>query len=208
MSQCTLPTRSSPSFCASTMSAKSESKRISRRTRCGSSESFSTTTSSWKPSVTKRSRRHLAVAREHEHLREVERLAARAVLHLRPAGEPVRDDERVRRGLTGRGEQRALAAGHGHVVVLCLVPPRAGQAATARVERLDLRAHPLEQLLVGRDPARRLVVAVPVEQHLARQGRGLERLAVEELAEVEDLLREPLPVLVVRKQLAELVLEH
>ena len=75
-------------------------------------------------------------------------------------------------------------------------------------QRLDVDAHPLEQLVLRVDAAGRLVVAVPVEDAFRSSARRLERrCCCEELGEVVRLLREPLRVLVVRAAASELVLE-
>src|SRR5439155_19244289 len=109
----------------------------------------------------------------------------RAVLDLRAAREAVGDEQGVRGCRARLRQEDALAAGHRDVVVTGLVAPGAGEAAAARVGRFDLGAHLLEQRLLGADPTGRLVVAVTVQQHPAREGGRLVTLALEELAEVE-----------------------
>ena len=85
--------------------------------------------------------------------------------------------------------------------------PRAGEAAAAGLHRLGLDAHLAQQLELGIDPSRRLVVAMPPDEGVALERRRLDLERLEELGEVVDVAREPRGVVVVREQLSELLLE-
>src|SRR5262249_30055788 len=104
-------------------------------------------------------------------------------------------------------EQTLLAALHRDLVMSGLEPPRACEPAAAGVQRLDLDAHLLQELHLGVDAAGRLVMAVPPDERLACERRRLAAELLEDLGEVKDARLQPLCVLVVRDELAELVLE-
>src|SRR5581483_9658883 len=147
-----------------------------RRRSAADSESAAPTTLRLLPRV--------AAAGELHDLRDVQRLAADALLDLRLAREPVGDDERLAVRLAHLREERALAARLRDLVVAGLVAPRSRHAAAAAVEDLDLDPHRLEQLLLRLDPARRLVVAVAVQERAAPERRQLDPFPLEKLGEV------------------------
>src|SRR5205823_11563455 len=149
-----------------------------------------------------------APMRELQHLGQVERAPSGALLDLRLAREPVRDDEDIAVAATNRREERAFAARDGDVVVAFLVAPGAGHAAAAAVRALDIEAHLLEQLPKRLEARRRLLVTVAVHERAALELRRLVAVAAEELGEVERLLAQALHVLVLRHELRCFVLQY
>src|SRR6218665_2937888 len=109
----------------------------------------------------------LTAQREPQHLREVEGRVAPSPQNLLLAGEAVGDDERVRAGFTHVGEQHALAARHGRVVVGRLVAERPRHAAAARLRRLPVEARLVQLLLLGLVLHHRVVVAVRLHHPLS-----------------------------------------
>src|SRR5205823_12908962 len=122
-----------------------------------------------------RGARDAVLASELQYLRHVECPAPRlALLDLRLARETVGDDQRLVVELAHPGQEPLLAAGHGHAVMGCLEPPRAGKPAAACGQRLDLDAHLLPQLDLGIDASRRLAAAVTPDEGLALEARRLD----------------------------------
>src|SRR5436309_398141 len=89
-----------------------------------------------------------------------------------------------------------------------LESPRAREPAAAGLQRLRLHAHLPEQLELGLDAPRRLLMAMPPDERLPLEPGTLDPELAEELGEVVDVATQPLCVVVVRKQLRQLVLEH
>ena len=88
-----------------------------------------------------------------------------------------------------RRQQRLLAAGHRHLVVVGLEAEGAGEAAAAGVEEGDVEAGLGEKVAVGPHAHHRLVVAVAVDDGLAGELRRLpvRRALLEQLGEGEDV---------------------
>src|SRR5690606_23870829 len=87
-------------------------------------------------------RQPVILQRHPQHLGEVERAAVRGLADLLAATEPVRDDDRVLAGLADRWQQHALAGADRDLVLLRLEAERAGHAAAAGVEDLEVQADP------------------------------------------------------------------
>src|SRR5438309_6079971 len=120
--------------------------------------------------------------------------AAREMLDLLTAGDTGGDDLRLRGGGLHRGREPTIAERDRDVVVLALEAERAGHAAAARVDFLDLESRPAKRRDRGRGADERLLVAVPVEQCLAPlgaegQSQPAAALTDQELLEQERLLR-------------------
>src|SRR6267378_3976038 len=120
--------------------------------------------------------------------------AAREMLDLLAARDAGGDDLGLRgSGLHG-GRQPTVAERDRDVVVLALEAERAGHAAAARVDLLDLESRPAERRDRGCRADERLLMAVPVKQRLAAlggegQGQPAAALANQELLEQERLPR-------------------
>src|SRR5436309_1071975 len=99
--------------------------------------------------------------------------AAREMLDLLTAGDTGGDDLRLRGGGLHRGREPTIAERDRDVVVLALEAERAGHAAAARVDFLDLESRPAKRRDRGRRADERLLVAVPVEQRLAPRGAAV-----------------------------------
>ena len=102
-----------------------------------------------------------------QHLRDVERHLACAVLDLLAAGEAVREQQGLGRTPARPGEQLPFADLHGDLVLLLLEPERSRHAAATRVEHFCLDAHLIEELLLVVEPEQGLVVAVALHDGLA-----------------------------------------
>src|SRR5262245_57768709 len=121
--------------------------------------------------------------------------AAREMLDLLPARNARGHDLRLLRGRLDRRREPTVPERHRDVVVLALEAERAGHAAAARIDLLDLEPGPAECRYRGRRADERLLMAVAVEQRLLALGAERERepagaLADQELFEQERVLRD------------------
>src|SRR6185369_18063481 len=119
---------------------------------------------------------------------EVQRLAVRALLDLLPAAEAVGDDERVARRRAHRRQQHPLADAHRDLVVVAIEAERAGHAAAAGVELLEVETDLLQHRLFRLELHDRLVMAMSLYDGFPFQLRQLDVLALQELAEREEAL--------------------
>src|SRR5882724_778785 len=115
------------------------------------------------------------------------------VLDLLPARDAGRDDLGFRGGGLHGGRQASIAERDRDVVVLALEAERAGHAAAAGVDLLDLEARPAERRDRGRRADERLLMTVPMEQRLPAVGAEGERESTGALANEELLEQEGLP---------------
>src|SRR5690606_26627961 len=154
-------------------------------------------------------RQPVALHRHPQHLGEVERAAVRGLADLLAATEPVRDDDRVLAGLADRWQQHALAGADRDLVLLRLEAERAGHAAAAGVEDLEVQADPRQELLLGVEVHDRLVMAMAVDDGACAEPRRFVALSLadQELGQRHRLRAEPLRIRVVGEQLVELVPE-
>src|SRR5882672_6804498 len=112
------------------------------------------------------------------------------MLDLLAAGDAGRDDLGVGGGGLHRGRQPQIAERDRDVVVLALEAERAGHAAAARVDLLDLESGPAKRRDRRRGPDERLLVTMPVEERLPALGAERERQPAAALADQEFLEQE------------------
>src|SRR3982751_2618049 len=107
----------------------------------------------------------------------MQRPSARGLLDLLAAAETVSDDQRVLRGLANARQQHTLADAHRDVVMLALEAERAGHAAAAGIEMLEVEAHLLQDLFLRLELHDRFVMAVALDDRFALQLRHSKAVA-------------------------------
>jgi len=140
----------------------------------------------------------------------VERPAARSLGDLLAATEAVGHDPYVLRRLAHGRQQHLFADFHRHVVVLPgFEAERAGHAAAARIDHLDVKAEIAEDFLRIAQLEDRLLVAMPVDDRLAVEPRQRDVIGFlrQELAQQERLAAQALRILILRKEIGQLVAE-
>src|SRR5215470_2491326 len=151
-----------------------------------------------------------AVVQGHlENLRQMQGLAVSGLGDLSAAAKAIRYDERLLVGLAYGWEQCMLANGQRHIVVAGLKAKRTSHAATPGVEHLIVETKLGEPLGLRVHAHDGLVMAVAVHDRLALQLWGLVLLCCvhEKFTEQVDALTEPSGVLVIGKEIAQLVPE-
>ena len=91
-----------------------------------------------------------AVEAHRQHARDVKRFALGAVVDLMPAGGAVGDDQRILVGAPHGGQQRQLGHLDRGTIGVSAVTERAGHAAAARFDGLDLQVRNEAQHLLDR----------------------------------------------------------
>src|SRR5579872_6445037 len=140
----------------------------------------------------------------------MERVTSGALGDLLATTESVGDDEPVVRCFAHRGEKLEFADGAGDVVVLAMEAEGSGHPTAAGSGRLEVDAEAAQERLFSGHLHHRFVVAVAVEQGLARKlrERGTStQFLFEEFAEQESLLAQGLSACIVRKEVDQFVAE-
>ena len=140
----------------------------------------------------------------------MQRVAVSFLGNLLAATEAVGNDEPVGGGLADGGEKFQLSDGFRNFVLLFFEAEGPGHSATSRGGRGELDAHAAQHGFLGSHLHDGLVMAVAVDERLARQlGDGeILRVLFQEFAEQEDLLRERAGAFVFGEQVNEFVAEN
>ena len=138
----------------------------------------------------------------------MERAASGGMLDLRLATETIRQYKPLARNFAQARSQLMLINLHREIVFVLLKSEAAGHAAASVVKDFRVGSHRLEKLFLGIEADDRLLMAMPVYQHVAMQCGRLVILLREKFRQSEDLAVQAFGVLVVRPQVEHLVPEY
>ena len=139
----------------------------------------------------------------------MEGTAIGGLLDLLPAAEAVRDDQRIGRGGSHRGEKDPLADRERDLVMRFLEPEGARHPAAAGIGEVHFESRAAEEAPVRSNPEDRPLMAVERDERppSERAGSPFRSFLFEELGEEMRAFGEPRRARVVREELGKLVAE-